>query len=232
MLIQLLFKSFSALQHGYIWKIALLSLLLTLMLLTGFIAGTGILLAMFTGAADGGLVQSTVGWLGAAGAGFLSYFLAPLLFPLVSILFLDGIVTHIEQRYYNIHHSRSAPLSSTLPATLFFIGKAVLINLLALPFYWIPGMYYLVNGYLYGREYFELVALRHHTMKDTSSIRKHHSGTVMMGGVLIIIMFTIPFLNLIAPILATVYMVHIYHRLNPATQEIARGEEPRFRPKL
>lgn len=211
-MLKAVFTSFLALKERYFWKIALVCLIVTGGILGGFIAGVGAFLAS-TDLAGISFIGSLLAWIGTAGATFISYFLAPLLFPLISILFLEGIVTHVEQEHYQVTDSRPAKLSNTLPAALMFVGKSLVINLLALPFYFIPGIYYLVNGYLYGREYFEMIALRHHKGKEARALRRKNRWKVILAGIIIMVLFTVPFVNLLAPILATVFMVHVYHHL-------------------
>ena len=90
---------------------------------------------------------------------------------------------------------------------------------MALPFYLIllftavgPLILFLVlNSYLLGREYFELVAVRHFLTQDARKIRRAHRDSVFLAGGLITVMFMIPFLNLLAPIVGAAMMVHVFH---------------------
>jgi len=42
-----------------------------------------------------------------------------------------------------------------------------------------------------------------------------HKTAMYFGGLVITLMTLVPVLNLFVPILATVWMVHVYHHLNP-----------------
>jgi len=100
---------------------------------------------------------------------------------------------------------------------LAFATVAVGLNLLLLPFYllllWFPPAYavlfYGVNGYLLGREYFEQVAMRRLDPEAARRLRRAHQGRIVLAGVAIAFLLTVPILNLIAPVLATAFMVHL-----------------------
>jgi uncharacterized protein involved in cysteine biosynthesis len=63
-----------------------------------------------------------------------------------------------------------------------------------------------------GREYFDLVALRHLTASNTNLLRKRNKRSNLQDGVLLTVLFSMPIINLVAPILATSYMTHRFHR--------------------
>jgi len=104
----------------------------------------------------------------------------------------------------------------------------LLVNLLALPFYiaffFMPfvslALYYVVNGFLLSREYMELAGLRHLDGKSVRSLRRKNRGYVFLAGCLIAFLFTVPGVNLIAPIIGAAFMVHVFktlsHREAPA----------------
>ena len=92
------------------------------------------------------------------------------------------------------------------------IGVAVALNLLVLPLYLVPGInvfvFFGLNGYLLGREYFELVALRRYDARQTRSMQKAARWRVFTGGVLITLLLSIPVINWLMPLIATAFMVH------------------------
>ena len=107
-------------------------------------------------------------------------------------------------------------LQSVLVAIRFTL-VLVIVNLLALPFYLLPGvnlvLFWVVNGYLLGREFFELVALRHLPAAEAQGLRKRHGLRVFLAGVVIALFTTVPVLNLFAPLFGTALMVHTYKGL-------------------
>ena len=96
---------------------------------------------------------------------------------------------------------------------------ALLVNLVALPFYiiliFIPPMnlllFYLVNGYLISREYFELVAWRRMDPATATRLRKANRGRLQFAGMLLTLMMTIPVVNLLTPVIGTAFIVHVFH---------------------
>src|SRR5690606_4741546 len=98
--------------------------------------------------------------------------------------------------------------------------------LLALPFYvmliWIPFLspvlFYGLNGYLLGREYFEAVALRRLDEGRTRVLRRARGGQVFLAGVVIAVLMTVPLVNLVAPVIATAFMVHLFEGMRPPTR--------------
>ncbi|MDF2766966.1 MAG: hypothetical protein K0S81_3962, partial [Rhodospirillales bacterium] len=84
-------------------------------------------------------------------------------------------------------------------------------------FFWIPFIYpmvfYALNGYLLGREYFELVALRRLDENSVRALRRSYQGSILLSGALIAFITTVPLLNLAAPVVATAFMVHLFESL-------------------
>jgi len=165
-------------------------------------------------------------WLNSAldiGGSILSFALLILAFSTIatsiSSIFLDEIANAVEERHYrNDPPGQSTRFLETLPTSVRFIGVALLLNILALPFYlialFIPPLFafifYGLNGYLLSREYFELVSLRHQDAKSAQRLRKTNRMKIFFAGVVIALFITVPVVNLFVPILATVFMLHIF----------------------
>jgi CysZ protein len=169
-----------------------------------------------------GWLSGLNGWWGdiAQAAGVLgtlviAWFTFPALAAAISAIFADRVIDAVEARYYP---GRSAPYEVSVGATIVDALKLALLsliaNLLALPFLIFPPLYFLiaygVNGYLLGREYYEMPAFRRLQRPVAKEVYRAHRGQFTLGGVLIAILSTIPFVNLIAPILATAFMVHLF----------------------
>lgn len=134
-------------------------------------------------------------------------------------LFLDGVAARIEARDY--------PADSKAPGVPFWTGLkaglglmlAVLgIDLVLLPFdFALPGLAQLVtllaNGWLLGREYFELVALRHVGRDEAVALRRRFAARITLAGTLLALLAMIPLLNLIAPLFGTALMVHLFRHI-------------------
>jgi len=74
-------------------------------------------------------------------------------------------------------------------------------------------VYFALNGYLMGREYFEAVAHRYSDIASAKAIRRRARGQVFFAGAIVAFLFTIPIVNFFAPIIAPVAMVHIFKGL-------------------
>jgi len=169
------------------------------------------------------------GWLETLveiGSGFAILVLLWLLFPAaVSAtigLFLERVAEAVEARHYpNLGKPRNQAIHEAVLSGLKFATVAILLNLVALPVY-ILGIFfppisaiafYGLNGYLLGREYYETVALRRLDPGQAAVLRKQNSGRVFAAGVVITIMLTVPVFNLVAPVVATAFMLHVFEAM-------------------
>src|SRR5690606_23010144 len=130
-------------------------------------------------------------------------------------IFLDDVADVVEERDYPADPKGQAlPLGRSIVLSLKFFGVVLLANLLALALLLIPGVnviaFFVVNGYLLGREFFEFAAMRHRTEDDAKSLRRRHSGTVLIAGFVIAGLMAVPVLNLATPLFAAAMMVHLH----------------------
>jgi CysZ protein len=81
----------------------------------------------------------------------------------------------------------------------------------------VPGLsfvvFYVANGYLLGREMFEVVSGRHLTREKSKQLRNANSSTITWLGIIIIVLSTVPVANLCIPIFGIVVMIHIFHQI-------------------
>ena len=160
--------------------------------------------------------------LGALALFVLAWVLFSVVASLVISFFLDEVANAVEARHYpGLAPARRQPLGELIREGLRFAGVSILLNLLALPVYglllFLPPanlvVFYALNGYLLSRMYFELVAYRRGTPPEARRLRQAHPGQILGAGILIAFLLTVPVANLIAPVFATAFMVHIYHAL-------------------
>lgn len=174
----------------------------------------------------GGFWVEVAEWVfGAAGIiGVLvaSFFLFPGVMVLAMAFLLEDVAAAVERRHYpELPPARGQPLGEAVMGALAFAAVMLLLNLLALPFYllllFVPPLnlfvFYLLNGYLLGREYFELVAARRFDTAGVRRLRRKYRGRVMLAGVVIAFLLTVPIVNLVTPIVATGFMLHVFERL-------------------
>jgi uncharacterized protein involved in cysteine biosynthesis len=173
-----------------------------------------------------GWAAGLTGWLDTLAefaAGFGVVILAWLLFPaaigLTVGLFLEDVADAVEARHYpGLPAVRAQSVREAIGAGLKFAAVALALNLIALPFYllliWVPFLspilFYSLNGYLLGREYFEAVALRRLDDRQARLLRRARGGQVFLAGVIIAFLLTVPFVNLVAPVIATGFMLHLF----------------------
>ena len=155
---------------------------------------------------------------------FLFLVVAWLLFPAVSTavlsLFLDGIVDAVEEKHYPANRAgRDVGWREALASGLKFMAVTIGINILALPLYLLfmftifggTALFIVINSYLLGREYYEQIAIRHFLPPDAAKLRRARRPQFLVAGFVITLMFMVPLLNLIAPLIATAFMVHVFH---------------------
>ena len=162
-----------------------------------------------------GWLETIVDVLGWAATLVLTWFLFPAVFTVIASLFLDRVASATEARHYaDLPEAPGARLGAALGATAGFLAAMVALNLIMLIFLLIPPLFpfvfYGVNGYLLGREFFELVALRRIGLEEVRNLRKAHRGRLFLAGIVIAFLFTVPGLNLVAPVIATAAMVHLF----------------------
>ena len=142
-------------------------------------------------------------------------------------IFLDDIAELVErERYSGDTPGEALPLGRSLATTAKFALVVLAVNLAALPLVLFLGFGFLVflvaNAYLFGREYFELVALRFHNPSKVARLRKRYSVRLFLAGLVIAGLLAIPIANLLTPLFATAFMVHVYKRIAAADRRAGR----------
>lgn len=167
-------------------------------------------------------------WLGAIlkmGAGVITFaglwFMLPPLTVLISGFFQEKVVKKVEGIYYpKAGEIREQRIVSSFLQSFLFTMKAIFFNFLILPFYYIGVGFVasiVLNSYLLGREFFDAVALCHRGRDEVRLIRKANRKKIYSGGFMITLMTLMPVVNLFVPLLAIVWMVHVYHGLQKDT---------------
>jgi len=146
-----------------------------------------------------------------------------LMVPVASVFtgfFLDQVVDAVEAKHYaHLPNVPRLPFSEVLVDSVKFLGLIIVVNLLALVIYFLstllaPVIFWIVNGILLGREYFQMVAIRRLGRKGANALRAKHRLTIWVAGFLMAVPLTIPFVNLFVPVLGVAVFTHMFHRLN------------------
>lgn len=173
---------------------------------------------------DIGWVNSLIRWLGGAAVTVLALMLFPASFGIVISIFIERIADIVEARHYpHLGPARGIPIWTGIWTGLVFLVAVVALNLVMLPFYivaiFVAGLgavlFYGINGWLTGRLYYEQVALRRRSPAEVKAWRRANGWMLWATGVVIVLLGTIPILNLIVPVLGTAAMVHVAQSLRP-----------------
>ncbi len=134
-------------------------------------------------------------------------------------LFLEDIAAAVEQRHYpTLPPATPVKLGDALIDSLNFMGLLIVANLLALIVYifsgpFAPLVFWSVNGFLLGREYFQLVAMRRLGRQGAKALRAKHGPTIWFAGALMAVPLSVPLVNLMIPVLGVATFTHLFHRL-------------------
>ena len=145
------------------------------------------------------------------GAGFL---IAPVSAMFAGI-FLDDIAHKVETKHYpGDPPGRELPISVAIWLAAKFTLLVVIANLIALLLVLLPGInmmiFFILNGFLLGREFFQFAAMRFAGEDEVRTLRKANEGVIFLGGMIIAGFMAIPILNLSTPIFAAAIMVHVH----------------------
>ncbi len=168
-----------------------------------------------------------IGWLSSLLSGFVliamigfSMFLMVPVASLFTGLFLETVAHAVEAKHYpDLPPANKVGFADTLVDSVKFFGVLIVVNLLALIIYLLstilaPVIFWIVNGVLLGREYFQLVAMRRLGRKGANALRAKHRPVIWLAGFLMAVPLSIPILNLFIPVLGVAVFTHIFHKLN------------------
>ncbi|MGH6915635.1 MAG: EI24 domain-containing protein [Geminicoccales bacterium] len=205
----------------------------------GLAVATFALLIVAAGTAIGWMDPTGLAWLdgtlavlGSVGALVLAWLLFPIVIVATLGLFADEVIEAVERRHYpDLPPAPGMGFAQSTWGSLRFALVAILLNALALPLYLLPGanvfVYIALNGYLLGREYFELVAQRRLPWRTVATLRRAARARLWWAGVWIAAMLTVPVFNLVAPVVAVCFMVHLFEGLCRSGRAATRlGADP------
>jgi len=210
----------------------LVVLVIVLFRLLGWLSDTGISWLEGTLGAWAHSPLAVVGWVIAValGVGLLAgaVLLMPAVTAVVASLFADEIAEIVERTHYPADPpGRALPLVRAAVEGAKIALLAVAIYLVAAPFLLFAGigvvLFFLATAWVQGRQYFELAAMRFHSVAEAKALRRIHQTTVFIGGLFIAGFVSIPILNLATPLFGTALMVHIHKRLSSRKRELVEG---------
>lgn len=221
-------------------RVFLLGIGLTLLLLIAVTAGFVWLLDAITPEQLWLPVLGEVRWLDdliSWGAAFLLFFLSTfLMIPVASAItsmFLDEVADAVEAKHYlDLPRTGSVPFWEAFRDTVNFFGLLVAVNALAIVLYIMfppaaPLIFWTVNGFLLGREYFTMVAIRWVGRQAAGDLRRRYRATIWAAGTLMAIPLSVPILNLVIPILGAATFTHLFHGLTRRQHGTSSPHRPR-----
>ena len=203
--------------RGVLWQSLLLSLVLQIAVIA--LAWWGLdSFATFKWQWVNGLIH----WLGGGAVVVLGLLLFPASFGIVVSIFMERIADIVEAKYYPaLGPARGISVWTALWTGIAFLVALVVLNLVmlvpylfALIFFGAGAvLFYVLNGWLTARMYYEQVALRRRSPAEVKAWRRANAGILWLTGIVIVFLGTVPILNLLIPVVGTAAMVHVAQTL-------------------
>jgi uncharacterized protein involved in cysteine biosynthesis len=164
-------------------------------------------------------LDDLAGWAAVPALLVLSIVLMVPVASAMTSLFLDEVAQAVEDRHYpGLAPVRPQGWAEMLKDSAGAFGTVLLANLVALIAYVLlaplaPVIFVLLNGFLLGREYFQVAALRREGPDGAKALRRRHAGRIWLTGCLMALPLAIPVVNLLVPTLGAAAFTHLYHRV-------------------
>ena len=157
-----------------------------------------------------------------AGVGLMLALSVVLMVPATAAVvgfFLDDVAAAVEARHYPaLPPVEGQGWGEQVRDGLAFFALVAGANLVALAIYFAlpplaPVVFWLVNGFLLGREYFGLVARRRLGRQAAAGLGRRHAGRIWLAGTAMAVPLSVPVLNLVVPVLGVAVFTHQFHRM-------------------
>ena len=164
-------------------------------------------------------VDELVSWASIPLMLLLSAFLMVPVASAFTAFFLDDVADAVEDKHFpELAKAPRASFMTGLKDSVKFLGVIVLANIAALLLYvffipFAPFIFWALNGFLLGREYFQLVALRRLSPAEARAMRRRYSVAIWIAGGLMAVPLSFPIINLLVPVLGAATFTHLFHRL-------------------
>lgn len=209
--------------RGVLWLGVGLSVLLLVALYAGLLALVGLFAPDTVSLpliGEVAWIDDALGWGSLLLMLGLSVFLMLPVASMMSGFFLESVAEAVEARHYpGLPPARPVPLADQIRDTVAFLAVLVLVNVAAFAASIAfppaaPFLFYGVNGWLLGREYFQVAAMRREGRAGARAMRKRHPLRIWGAGCLMAVPLTVPVVNLLVPVLGAATFTHLYHRLS------------------
>lgn len=231
-----LFRTLGQLGDRRMLRVLAVSLVLAVLLYAGLVTAVDWALTSYR-FFDLAWIDTIIRFLGDLAFALIALLLFPSFAMAIQGLLLEDVARAVEDRHYpHLPEPRPQRWGELIVSTTRLVLTAVAVNIVALPLYlaltFVPplnlALFYLVNGWLLGREYFETVASRRLPPSEATAFRLNNRGHVWLTGATIAFLFTIPFVNLLAPVIGTAFMLHRFESLRSGGRSaVANGRGTR-----
>lgn len=166
-------------------------------------------------------LDDVAGWGSAVLLAVLSIFLMVPVASAITSMFLDTVAQAVEDEHYpKLGAAQNVPIIDAVRDTFSFLGVLIVANICALVLYLILApaallIFWGLNGFLLGREYFTLAAIRRVGRNEAKRLRSKHMFKIWAAGFLMAVPLSVPLVNQIIPILGAATFTHLFHRLAP-----------------
>lgn len=164
-------------------------------------------------------VDDLLGWASLALMLVFSIFLMVPVASAFTGFFLEDVAAAVEARHYpDLPPVPRIPFYEALIDSINFFGVLIAVNTLALILFafvgpFSPLLFWAVNGYLLGREYFQMVAMRRLGRKAAQALRRRYRARVWIAGTLMAAPLSVPVINFFIPVLGAATFTHFFHRI-------------------
>jgi CysZ protein len=235
-ILQALMRGWGDLLRPRVLRLVAMGIGLTILLFIALQAGVFWLIRLF--APD----SFSLPWIGPVEIGHALSWSSLALFPIMGFflmapvaaafagLFTENVAEAVEDIHYPGRRGKGLDFMDgvleSLAVMAAVLGVAIL-SLILTPFLGpiAPIILYAANGWLLGREFFQMAARRHLPEDQASALRKSNSGRITMAGALVAVALTIPLVNIAVPLLAAACFTHLFHLLSAAD-----GRNSQYRP--
>ncbi len=159
----------------------------------------------------------------------LSVFLMIPVASAITSMFLEDVASAVEDKHYpHLPPAGRVPFWDALRDTVNFLGVLLAANMAGLVLYLLllvifpPAsafVFWGINGFLLGREYFTLAAMRRVGRARAKELRRTHRNTIWAAGVLMAMPLSVPILNLVIPILGAATFANLFHMLEGTREQ-------------
>lgn len=150
----------------------------------------------------------------------MSIFLMVPVASAITSLFLDEVAQAVEDKHFpTLPDVPHVTFWDGLRDSVNFMGVLIVANLFAFILYGLFPfaalfIFYALNGFLLGREYFTLAAMRRVGRVRAKELRKQHQAKIWLAGCLMAVPLSFPLINLVIPILGAATFTHLYHAVS------------------